>query len=80
VTSETAGTSEDGFTFNDVLGMLFLDIIIFGVLAWYFGAVSVSVFDVQLLTLLLSEAWKARIVSLSGLNYAGGGFRLIEFS
>ncbi|CAM9541397.1 unnamed protein product [Ascophyllum nodosum] len=39
VTNETAATSEDGFTFNDVLGMFFLDIILFAVLAWYFNAV-----------------------------------------
>lgn len=41
VTPDTAGVSEDGFTFNDVLGMLILDIIIYSALAWYLGNVSV---------------------------------------
>ncbi len=31
--------SEDGFTFNDVLGMLFVDILLFSALAWYTGHV-----------------------------------------
>lgn len=39
VTADTAGESEDGFTFNDVLGMLFLDILIYSALAWYTGNV-----------------------------------------
>lgn len=39
VTVDTAGQSENGFTFNDVLGMLFLDAIIFSFLAWYAGHV-----------------------------------------
>lgn len=39
VTADTAGQSENGFTFNDVLVMLFLDIIIFSFLAWYAGHV-----------------------------------------
>ncbi|CAM9405596.1 unnamed protein product, partial [Scytosiphon promiscuus] len=40
VTADTAGESEDGFTFNDVLGMLFFDIILYSILAWYAGHVS----------------------------------------
>ena len=39
MTTDTAGESEDGFTFNDVLAMLFLDIIIYSALAWYAGNV-----------------------------------------
>lgn len=39
VTARTAGKSENGFTFNDVLGMLFLDIIVFSLMAWYAGNV-----------------------------------------
>lgn len=39
VTADTAGESEDGFTFNDVISMLALDIIIYSVLAWYTGNV-----------------------------------------
>eukprot|EP00903_Cladosiphon_okamuranus_P008962 g8576.t1 len=39
VTADTAGESEDGFTFNDVISMLFLDIIIYSALAWYAGNV-----------------------------------------
>lgn len=39
VTWDTAGQSEDGFTFNDVLGMLILDILIYSALAWYAGNV-----------------------------------------
>lgn len=35
VTTETAGSSESGFTFNDVILMLILDIFIYGVIAWY---------------------------------------------
>ncbi|CAM9216529.1 unnamed protein product, partial [Ectocarpus fasciculatus] len=42
VTADTAGRSEDGFTFNDVLGMLFLDIFVFSILAWYAGHVMPS--------------------------------------
>lgn len=41
VTADTAGESEDGFTFNDVLSMLFVDMLIFSALAWYAGHVSV---------------------------------------
>ena len=40
MTADTAGQSEDGFTFNDVLGMLILDILIYSALAWYAGNVS----------------------------------------
>ncbi|CAM9263174.1 unnamed protein product [Hapterophycus canaliculatus] len=39
VTSDTAGQSENGFTFNDVLLMYFVDIIIYSILAWYAGHV-----------------------------------------
>ncbi|CAN0443024.1 unnamed protein product, partial [Laminaria digitata] len=39
VTADTAGESEDGFTFNAVLGMLFLDILLSSPLAWYAGNV-----------------------------------------
>ncbi|CAN0021601.1 unnamed protein product [Pylaiella littoralis] len=39
VTPDTAGESEAGFTFNDVITMLFLDIIIYSSLAWYAGNV-----------------------------------------
>lgn len=35
VTNETAGSSESGFSFNDVMAMLVLDIFIYAVLAWY---------------------------------------------
>lgn len=35
VTSETAGSSDSGFTFNDVILMMFVDIIVYTVLAWY---------------------------------------------
>ena len=39
MTSDTAGESEDGFTFNDVLTMFIIDILIFSALAWYTGNV-----------------------------------------
>lgn len=39
VTADTAASSEDGFTFNDVLGMLFLDILLFSALSWYVNKV-----------------------------------------
>lgn len=39
VTADTAGQSENGFTFNNVLVMLFVDIIVFSLLAWYAGHV-----------------------------------------
>ena len=39
MTRDTAGQGEDGFTFNDVLGMLILDILIYSALAWYAGNV-----------------------------------------
>jgi len=35
VTSETAGSSETGFSFNDVIAMLIVDIFVYAVLAWY---------------------------------------------
>ena len=35
VTSETAGSSETGFAFNDVIAMLIVDIFVYAVLAWY---------------------------------------------
>ncbi|CAM9259808.1 unnamed protein product [Ectocarpus sp. 4 AP-2014] len=35
VTSETAGSSESGFTFNDVITMLIVDVFVYAVLAWY---------------------------------------------
>lgn len=35
VTSETAGSSESGFTFNNVITMLIVDIFVYAVLAWY---------------------------------------------
>lgn len=35
VTNETAGSSETGFTFNDVITMLIIDIFVYAVLAWY---------------------------------------------
>ncbi|CAN0348380.1 unnamed protein product [Pylaiella littoralis] len=35
VTTETAGSSETGFTFNDVIFMLIVDIFVYAVLAWY---------------------------------------------
>lgn len=40
VTIDTAGSSEDGFTFNDVLGMFVFDIVLYSFLAWYLGNVS----------------------------------------
>lgn len=40
VTVDTAGSSEDGFTFNDVLSMLVFDIVLYSFLAWYLGNVS----------------------------------------
>lgn len=40
VTPDTAGTSEDGFTFYDVLFMFVIDIVIYSILAWYLGNVS----------------------------------------
>lgn len=40
VTNETAGESENGFTFNDVLVMFVVDTIVFSILAWYAGNVS----------------------------------------
>lgn len=35
VTDDTAGSSESGFTFNDVMTMLIVDIFVYAVLAWY---------------------------------------------
>ncbi len=35
VTSETAGSSETGFAFNDVIAMLIVDVFVYAVLAWY---------------------------------------------
>ena len=35
VTSETAGSSETGFAFNDVIAMLIVDTFVYAVLAWY---------------------------------------------
>lgn len=40
VTNETAGSSESGFSFNDVMTMLILDVFIYAVLSWYATNVS----------------------------------------
>ncbi|CAM9958417.1 unnamed protein product, partial [Discosporangium mesarthrocarpum] len=47
VTAETSGQSESGFTFNDVVRMLFIDIFVFGVLSWYAGKVIPSEWGTQ---------------------------------
>ncbi|CAN0116974.1 unnamed protein product, partial [Discosporangium mesarthrocarpum] len=47
VTAATAGQSESGFTFNDVIGMLFLDIILYSLLGWYAGQVLPSEWGTQ---------------------------------
>lgn len=42
MTADTAGQSEDGFTFNDVLVMFLVDIVIYSILAWYAGHVGAA--------------------------------------
>lgn len=57
MTTDTANESEDDFTFNDVISMLFIDMLIFSFLAWYFGNVRpVTVTEAKLLSWIEHEA------------------------
>lgn len=48
--------SEDGFTYNDVVGMLFLDVLLYAALAWYAGHVSDNKTDALLASMNLQSS------------------------
>lgn len=73
VTAETADTSENNFTFNNVLEMFIVDIILFTVLAWYFGAVSTFPCATSLLIPLRADPEQPCLQYSCRLDRATGG-------